>query len=111
MGQVKEEAGNEWLARMRDLYSFAAVLDTAEVVAVGPDVTHVSASEALLVSGQGVLRSGFTLLKLCTKAVLDFICALLQEFGGSVLDLNVVALFRAAALETLVKRLVEGNVT
>lgn len=104
MEQVKKEAGNEWLARMRDLYSFAAVPNTAGVVALGPDVTHVSASEALLVSGQGVL--GLTLLELRTKAVLDFICTLLQEFGGSVLDLDVVALFRAATLETLVKRLV-----
>src|ERR1700680_2880448 len=107
MEQVKEEAGNEWLARMRDLYSFAAVLNTAAVVAVGPDVTHVSASEALLVSGQGVL--GLTLLELRTKAVLDFICTLLQESGGSVLDLDVVALFRAATLETLVKCLVGGD--
>jgi hypothetical protein len=105
MEQVKEEAGNEWLARMRNLYSFAAVLDTAGVVAMGLNVAHVSASEAFLVSGQGMLLLGLTLLELRTEAVLDVICSFLQH----VLDFDVVALFRAATLETLVKRLVGGD--
>jgi hypothetical protein len=106
MGQVKKEAGNEWLARMRNLYSFAAVLDTAGVVAMGPNVAHVSASEAFLVSGQGMLLLGLTLLELRAEAVLDVVCSFLQH----VLHFNVVALFRAATLETLVKRLVGGDV-
>jgi hypothetical protein len=106
MEQVKKEAGNEWLARMRNLYSFAAVLDTAGVVAMGPNVAHMSASEAFLVSGQGVLLLRLTLLELRTEAVFDVVCSFLQH----VLDFNVVALFRAATLETLVKRLVGGDV-
>jgi hypothetical protein len=105
MGQVKKEAGNEWLARMQNLYSFAAFLDTAGIVEMGLDMTHVSSSEALLVSGQGVLLLGLTLFELCVEVVLNFICRFLQE----VLHLNVVALFRAATLKTLVKRLVGGD--
>jgi hypothetical protein len=102
MGQVKKEAGNEWLARMRNLYSFVAVFDTVGIVALGPDMTHVSASKALHVSRQGVLLLGLMLLELRMEAVLNVICSFLQE----VLHLNVVALFRAAVLEMLVKRLV-----
>jgi hypothetical protein len=105
MKQVKREAGNEWLARMRNLYSFAAVLAATGVVALGPDMAHMSASEALLVSGQGVLLLGLTLLELRAEAVLDFICRFLQE----VLHLNVVVLFRAATLQTLIKCLVRGD--
>jgi hypothetical protein len=105
MEQVKKEAGNEWLARMRNLYSFAAVLDTAGVITVGPNVAHVSAPEAFLVSGQGMLLLGLTLLELRTEAVLDVVCSFLQH----VFHFNVVALFRAATLETLIKCLVGGD--
>jgi hypothetical protein len=106
MKQAKKEVGNEWLARMRNLYSFAAVLDTAGVITVGSNVAHVSASEAFLVSGQGMLLLGLTLLELRTEAVFDVVCSFLQH----VFYLNVVALFRAATLETLVKCLVGGDV-
>jgi hypothetical protein len=105
MEQVKKEAGNEWLARMQNLYSFAAVLDTAGVVALGPDVAHMSASEAFLVSGQGMLLQGLMLLELCTEAVFNVVCSFLQH----VFHLNVVVLFLAATLETLVKCLVGGD--
>jgi hypothetical protein len=89
MEQVKREAGNEWLTRMRNLYSFVAVLAAMGVVALGPDMSHVSIPEALLVSRQGMLLLGLTLLKLRMEAVLNFICSFLQE----VLHFNVVALF------------------
>jgi hypothetical protein len=53
-----------------------------------------------------MLLQGLMLLKLRTEAVFDVVCSFLQH----VFDFNVVALFRAATLETLVKRLVGGDV-
>jgi hypothetical protein len=98
MEQSKEGAGNEWLVRMRGLYSFTAVLETADVIALGPNVTHVSALEAAPVSRQGVLwfgigllklASGLTLLELHTEVVLNLVRGLTEE----VFDFNGIALF------------------
>jgi hypothetical protein len=52
-----------------------------------------------------MLLLGLTLLELRTEAVFDVVCSFLQH----VFHLNVVALFRAATLETLVKHLVRGD--
>ena len=72
-------------------------------LALGADVTLGSALEAGPVSGQGVLR--LTSLELPAQALLDLVGAFLE----GVVDLVVVALFRAAAVSSIKDRLHFGS--
>ena len=72
-------------------------------LALGADVTSGSAPEAGPVSGQGMLR--LTSLELPAKALLDLVGAFLE----GVVDLVMVALFRAAAVLAIIDRLEFGS--
>ena len=69
-----------------------SVLEATGVVALGPDMSHASAFEALAVSGKGVLRPAG--IELATEAVFDVV----RGFAEGGFDFVVVALFRAAAV-------------
>ena len=72
-------------------------------LALGADVTFGSAIEAGPVSRQGMLR--LASLELPAKALLDLVGAFLE----GVVDLVVVALFRAAAVSSITDRLYFGS--